>query len=453
VCIRVSGARADARVSPSQIVAPAHGSLGACGRREFEFVHLRPDPIDESDIALASMRGALGTIGIPFGSWSGTAGITADDGAIFWSNPELGPANPQNAAHVTGIQVMQITVRNGALWDARLNFQGRTEDGSCNSANDHDSHDSCMAHDWEERHVTFSNRPGMMKRTSGTYHFLTPSIAIVAGPTHAQNTGIAGYTTYKCIVQLKNGNDARNVYAIFGDAADPLILPPAYQVTQSGFGADIGGTHHSLWTLMPEAQFDSYLTLGTIDMDHPDILDNLHMLAHGSTCDLACDTGYAVRGIQPNCNAGVLTESVTCVATGNVSPSPPPSPDEHNGVHGRPNPGDVGVPGGSGADPPPDLTAVPPPSPASATDDADSTLPLKIAVGVIGSALVVGAGMVGYKIQSHAGRARVMDGKVAEADVFHHAGRCSGVPQQAQTGGTTAEDNAVRSRHPITMSY
>jgi hypothetical protein len=319
VCIRVSGARADARVSLSQIVAPAHGSLGACGRLP-EYLHLRPNPIDGSDIALASLRGTLGTSGIPFGSWTGTTGITADDGGIFWSDPELGPANPANAAHVTGIQVMQITVRNGAYWDARMNFQGRTEDGNCNSANDHDSHDSCMAHDWEERHVTFSNRPGVMNRTSGTYHFLTPSIAIVAGPTHAQNTGIASYTTYKCIIQLKNGNNARNVYAIFGDHADPLILPPAYQVTQLGFGADIGGTHHSLWTLMPEAQFDSYLTLGTINMDHPDIMDNLHVLAHGSSCDLACDTGYTVRGIQPHCNAGVLTNTVNCVATGNVAP-------------------------------------------------------------------------------------------------------------------------------------
>jgi hypothetical protein len=68
------------------IRAPRHGSLGTCGKREFEFVHLRPNPIDESDISVKSLAGALGTIGIPFKYWDRETNFS--DGAVFWTNPD-----------------------------------------------------------------------------------------------------------------------------------------------------------------------------------------------------------------------------------------------------------------------------------------------------------------------------------------------------------------------------
>jgi hypothetical protein len=329
---------------------------------------------------------------------------------------------------------MQITVRNGEYFDATLNFQGRTNDGNCNAADDHDDHDACLSHDWEERQVLFSTRPGVMKSTSGGYHFLTPSVAVVAGPSHSQ-TGIAGYTTYMCIVQLKSNNDARNVYAIFGDATDPMLLPPAYQVRDQGFGADIGGTHHSLWTLVPESQFDSYLTLGTIDMDHPDILDNLHMLAHNENCSLACDAGYTPSGIQPNCVAGRLTNTFRCVGPADGS-TPPPAPVPT----GKPRDNDAFVDA--------TLSQGPDSDDEAQSDESEGSARwmrlLRLGAVVVGGALVVGAAVVGYKIQSQAGRARVMDGKVANADVFQHAGRCSAVPEQGE-----AMDNAMFSGFTI----
>ena len=162
-----------------QIRAPLHGSLGSCGKKEFEFVHLRPDSIDESDVSVASLSGALATVGIPFKQWvSSGKGLTFDNGAVFWTNPERGPSGDKS----TGVQVAQITVRNGAIFSARMNFQGRTTKGCQNDGVDDnaDIGDGCQQQDYYEDSVEFTNDPETMKYLTRAYEWLVPSIAIIA---------------------------------------------------------------------------------------------------------------------------------------------------------------------------------------------------------------------------------------------------------------------------------
>merc|ERR1711871_1746999 len=59
-------------------------------------------------------------------------------------------------------------------------------------------------------------------------------------------------------------------------------------------------------------QYDSFITIGEIDMEHPDIIDNVRMLASGTGCELQCDDGYEIVGDQPTCTAGAVSYSAIC---------------------------------------------------------------------------------------------------------------------------------------------
>ena len=76
--------------------------------------------------------------------------------------------------------------------------------------------------------------------------------------TTATSTGKPGYTTYQVSVQFTN---ARDVYALFGEPGDPMTFPPAFQVA-TPFGTDVGPVNPAFFAVMPEAQFDSFLTIG-----------------------------------------------------------------------------------------------------------------------------------------------------------------------------------------------
>eukprot|EP01051_Picozoa_sp_SAG22_P017206 SAG22_NODE_2598_length_2402_cov_1.751194_2_plen_377_part_00 len=186
---------------------------------------------------------------------------------------------------------------------ATLNFQGK---GHCadSVATDGDSNDSCNGPgSWDERGVRFSNQA--QYGTTDEYAWVRPVVSIVG----AAAIDDVDYTTYRLTVYLKPG--ARNVYALFGDPGSPAILPPAFQ-QPAPFGTDIGGVHAAFFEYEPATQWDSYLTVGHVDMEHPDILDDVRMMSAGNTCELACDPGFEPRGAQPVCTAGVVTHSVRC---------------------------------------------------------------------------------------------------------------------------------------------
>ena len=49
---------------------------------------------------------------------------------------------------------------------------------------------------------------------------------------------VEGFTTFQLSLSAADGSDAQQVYAIFGDDADPLSLPAAYHVRLRGLCAD-----------------------------------------------------------------------------------------------------------------------------------------------------------------------------------------------------------------------
>ena len=61
--------------------------------------------------------GALSSIGIDWTSWTASAGLSADDGAVFWMSPDDGPSSD--------VVVAQVTVSGGTA-TASLNAQGRS---------------------------------------------------------------------------------------------------------------------------------------------------------------------------------------------------------------------------------------------------------------------------------------------------------------------------------------
>ena len=57
----------------------------------------------------------------------------------------------------------------------------------------------------------------------------------------------------------------RNVYSIFGDEGHLLSVPAAHQVTTAKFGVDIGGVKPAFFAYVPEARYDSWLTVSVGD--------------------------------------------------------------------------------------------------------------------------------------------------------------------------------------------
>lgn len=71
---------------------------------------------------------------------------------------------------------------------------------------------------------------------------------------------IAGYTTYRVSIEFQSAH-VRDVYALFGENANPLVIPPAYQVA-APFGSDVGPVNPAFFPIMPTAEYDSFLTIG-----------------------------------------------------------------------------------------------------------------------------------------------------------------------------------------------
>eukprot|EP01051_Picozoa_sp_SAG22_P016661 SAG22_NODE_2396_length_2619_cov_1.800794_2_plen_496_part_00 len=86
-------------------------------------------------------------------------------------------------------------------------------------------------------------------------HFVDRMLEFPDGTTHH-------YRTYRVFLELQG--DAANVAAIFGTEQSPLVLPPAWQYQGFG-GRQVGGTAPELWVLQPQAEYDSWLTIGAGD--------------------------------------------------------------------------------------------------------------------------------------------------------------------------------------------
>ena len=75
-------------------------------------------------ITTGDSGGAVSSIGIDFDSWTETQGISASDGAVFWMDPDGGPAG-------SDIVLAQLTVPTGSIsgGSASMGVQGRSAGG------------------------------------------------------------------------------------------------------------------------------------------------------------------------------------------------------------------------------------------------------------------------------------------------------------------------------------
>lgn len=83
----------------------------------------------------------------------------------------------------------------------------------------------------------------------------------VSVTTTQQASSRAGYTTYRVAVSF-NARVMADVYALFGEAGASLVIPPAWQAA-APFGADVGPTNPAFFAVMPECEYDSFITIGT----------------------------------------------------------------------------------------------------------------------------------------------------------------------------------------------
>ena len=70
----------------------------------------------------------------------------------------------------------------------------------------------------------------------------------------------SGYATYQVSVEF-DPRSVVDVYALFGEVGAALIIPPAFQVA-APFGVDTGPVNPAFFPMMPDCQFDSFLTIG-----------------------------------------------------------------------------------------------------------------------------------------------------------------------------------------------
>lgn len=89
-------------------------------------------------------------------------------------------------------------------------------------------------------------------RVGETFEYLDAIVTAAAA-------SVTGYTTYTLTASLHD--NVLNLYSIEGTSDAPMEWPAAYQVP-APFGADIGGTNPLFFSIHPQAQHDSWITVG-----------------------------------------------------------------------------------------------------------------------------------------------------------------------------------------------
>jgi len=73
-------------------------------------------------------------------------------------------------------------------------------------------------------------------------------------------TSKTGYDTYQVSVEFQ-AEHVLDVYAMYGQAGDELIVPPAYQ-SPTPFGTNVGPVNPAFFAVNADCQYDSFLTVG-----------------------------------------------------------------------------------------------------------------------------------------------------------------------------------------------
>ena len=108
----------------------------------------------------------------------------------------------------------------------------------------------------------------------------------------------APMTTYQLLVSP--GGLAENIYQVFGDTVNPMMLPPAYQ--DSAAGANFGGVSPDAVAGSPTAAFDSWLTVGETTGDSGGKLSafGINFGSWTGTTGLLVPNGYVSLSDQVN---------------------------------------------------------------------------------------------------------------------------------------------------------
>ena len=101
-----------------------------------------------------------------------------------------------------------------------------------------------------------------VKKKDCDRRYLCPFTKII----NYKNNLINGYTTYEISLKLKDDYSNGNIYALYGDKYYSMIIPPAYQIEQH-VGVDLGGINPVLNDYVPEAKYDSWLSIGVHDSE------------------------------------------------------------------------------------------------------------------------------------------------------------------------------------------
>eukprot|EP01043_Picozoa_sp_COSAG02_P021179 COSAG02_NODE_1069_length_14810_cov_6.729998_7_plen_637_part_00 len=112
---------------------------GLAGPTNPAFFAMMPDAEFDSFLTIgldgpSVVPGALSSVGIDFTSWTESNGMTLQDGAVFFMDPDHG-------AEAEPVAFMQLTVRAGTQFSGQLSAQGR----------------SFVGEDWESKNLQFSN--------------------------------------------------------------------------------------------------------------------------------------------------------------------------------------------------------------------------------------------------------------------------------------------------------
>eukprot|EP01050_Picozoa_sp_SAG11_P014619 SAG11_NODE_1819_length_4212_cov_12.081935_4_plen_502_part_00 len=179
---------------------------------------------------------SLSQIGLDdaFATWSDAEGFSSETGAIFFPEQAAGPAGDK-------IFVAQLSVRSGSHFSGRFNLQGQSAGNT---------------EDWILNGIEFSdaeNSNGALTREN------VPVPAYSVSVEEQDSSVDGGHSTFQVAVNFE-GNIAANTYALFGDSGSPLVMPPTWQ-TNDAFNMHVGGVNPQFFGLVPNAVFDSYITL------------------------------------------------------------------------------------------------------------------------------------------------------------------------------------------------
>ena len=103
------------------------------------------------------------------------------------------------------------------------------------------------------------------------YEYVCPKITEI---TDCGEDGIDGFATYQLSLTIKPNKQIKNIYAIYGDQTSEMYWPPAYNIG-GPFASDIGGSSPTFFSIIPNAKYDSWTTIGITDGDQHNELSTI----------------------------------------------------------------------------------------------------------------------------------------------------------------------------------